>query len=96
MPHKMSAMPETRCTHRPFGSSFSPATRTVSPTTHQRFITPPTKSSAINIQQQPTQKAPWMTPTLKAPVQPGRQWRLMNCPGERHWLTQADFIGENW
>ena len=46
---------------------------TVMPAIHSRFITPPKKSSPINAQQQPKQKAPCTAPMRNAPQKPGRQ-----------------------
>ena len=46
--------------------------------THARFITPPTNSSSISAQQQPTQNAPWAMPSLNAPAAPGCQCLRMN------------------
>ena len=54
-PQAIIAMPAILAIQRPPGSSFSPATSKVSPAIQTRFMTPPTNSSAISNQQQPTQ-----------------------------------------
>lgn len=51
-------IPESLPMIAPAGTSFSINTTTVSTAIHTRFITPPTNSSAMSIQQQPTQYAP--------------------------------------
>src|SRR5882724_7976924 len=59
-----------------------------------RFMTPATNSSAINTQQQPTQKAPWRKPSRIAIVALDG---LSTAPhGERHRTRQACFNGVNW
>src|ERR1700686_5071384 len=47
--------PATRAIVRPVGITFSRRTNIVRTAIQSRFITPPTKSSAIKAQQQPTQ-----------------------------------------
>ena len=47
-----------------------------------RFITPPTNSSSISAQQQPTQDAPCANPMRKAPPVPCRQCRIMKPSGD--------------
>src|SRR4029079_9470717 len=60
----------------------------------RRFMTPATNSSAINTQQQPTQKAPWHKPSRAALVALDG---LSTAPqGERHRARQACFNGVNW
>src|SRR6266852_6372397 len=58
MPDTSIATPVTRAIARPYGVTFSSSTNTLIAATHSRFITPRTKSSAISIQQHPTQNAP--------------------------------------
>ena len=50
--------------------------------THSRFITPATKRSAISTQQQPTQKAPCLSPITSAPAAPSRHWVRMKPNGD--------------
>jgi hypothetical protein len=65
------------------------ATNTVSAAITPRFITPPTNSSSISAQQQPTQKNPCSRPMRKAPANPLRQRLIRNpkvigrCAGKR-------------
>src|SRR6266511_5331679 len=54
------------------GTSFSASTKAAMVATQKRFITPATNRSAIRSQQHPTQKAPWRSPTTKAPAAPSR------------------------
>lgn len=54
-PHAISPAPAIREMRRPSGTTFSKRTNTVRPAIQTIFITPPTKSSAISAQQQPTQ-----------------------------------------
>ena len=53
--HAIMITPDTFVTTGPAGNSFSARTRSVRAAIQTRFMTPPTKSSAIIIQQQPTQ-----------------------------------------
>ena len=59
------------------------------------FITPPTNSSAISNQQQPTQTMPCRAPSRKLPVTPGRQCATRNPAGARHCRRHARFSDEN-
>ena len=54
-PHASIATPQARAIHGPPGSTFSAMTSRVRAAIQARFITPPTNSSAMSIQQQPTQ-----------------------------------------
>ena len=74
--------------HSPRGSDFLDRDEQRSSAAIQaRFITPPTNSSAISSQQQPTQiqrRGAGRGAARRAA--PGRQWRAKKCAGERHWL----------
>src|SRR5439155_4311131 len=61
-PQARSAPPESQHTTRPAGPSFSTSTKPAIAATQTRFMTPPTKSSAMSAQQQPRQKRPWRSP----------------------------------
>ena len=54
-PQTNKPTPAARETMRPEGTIFSNSTKIVRPAIQIIFITPPTKSNAINAQQQPTQ-----------------------------------------
>ena len=59
-----------------------------------KFMTPATNSSAINTQQQPTQKEPWRKPSRIAIVALDG---LSTAPhGERQRTRQVCFNGVNW
>src|SRR6516164_9493511 len=53
-----------------------------------RFITPPSNNSVISAQQQPTQYAPWRSPSITLPAASWRKppWRIKNANGIRHWF----------
>ncbi len=70
-PSPTSNAPRARPLCRPNGASLSRSTTRVSARIHQRFITPPTKSSSINAQQQPRHCRPWAAPRRRAPDTPG-------------------------
>lgn len=54
-PAAINPTPPTRLTRSPHGAVFSSSTSAPSAATHSRFITPATNSSAMRIQQHPTQ-----------------------------------------
>jgi hypothetical protein len=54
-PAATHAMPAARAIHRPIGVTFSRRTSSDNSAIQSTFITPPTNSRAIRIQQQPTQ-----------------------------------------
>ena len=66
-PAAISASPSSAARRCPCGISFSIAIAIDSAAIQARFMTPPTKRSAINAQQQPRQKRPWRRPMMKAP-----------------------------
>src|SRR5713101_6311898 len=86
MPDTSIATPVTRAIARPYGVTFSSSTNTLIAATH---------SSAISIQQHPTQNAPCLSPILKAPAAPSRHSVMKKPIGERHWLKHACLSGVN-
>src|SRR2546422_247625 len=78
-PQARSAPPESQLTTRPAGTSFSTSTKPAIAATQARFMTPPTKSSAMSAQQQPRQKRPWRSPITSVPPSaspPRRRFRF--------------------
>src|ERR1700693_4604977 len=66
-PTRIIAAPATLPVTSPNGIVFSSRTKMAIAAIHSRFITPPTKSSPIRIQQQPTQYSPSLSPIRKEP-----------------------------
>jgi hypothetical protein len=65
---------------------ISKAMRTIQRT----FITPPTNNSVVTAQQQPTQYAPWRSPSNRLPAASRRKppWRIKNANGVWHSARQ--------
>src|SRR2546425_3757632 len=80
----------------PNGANFSNSTNAVNATIAHTFITPPTKSSSISVQQQPRQYTPWSMPRRNAPDGPGLMCVVMNVIGDRHESRHVRFRGVNW
>jgi integrase len=66
--------------------TFSTKTSNESRTIQNRFITPPTNNRAISAQQQPTQYAPWRSPSRR---QPGTSRRKPPRPSSALRLTHT-------
>src|SRR5207248_6501092 len=56
-------------------------------------MTPTTKSTHINAQQQPRHQAPCRKPIRKAPAVPSRQFVIRNPSGLRQWVRHLLFQG---
>ena len=74
------------------GMSFSARMNIAIRATQTMFITPPTNSSSISIQQHPTQYEPCHNPMRNGPR---FQCWVMNSSGERQRRKQARFNGVN-
>ena len=66
-PAARSNTPERRVPWLQWAVSFSSTTKIVSTQSHHKFITPPTKRSNINAQQQPRQDRPLRMPVWNGP-----------------------------
>lgn len=94
-PAAIKPIPSPIASRSPPGAIFSTATTIDSAAIQARFITPPTNSSAISAQQQPTHSRPWRTPIANAPPTPGRHSPIRNTTGVRQPERHTRFSGEN-
>ena len=92
-PAAIRSAPLIHAPSRPCCASFSNATNAVRTTITRTFITPPTNSSSISAQQQPTQWAPCSTPIQNAPRLPLRQRPIRKPTGDWQVCRQAFFSG---
>ena len=90
-PAAIRPVPARGAIRRPKGVTFSRRMSNASRTIQIRFMTPPTSNSAINAQQQPTQYAPWRSPSINAPGASGRKPPLLirNANGVWHWVRHT-------
>src|SRR5215472_2855295 len=92
-PAAMRTMPAREAIRRPNGVTFSKRMSSASPAIQSGLITPATSNTDISAQQQPTQYAPWRSPSIR---EPGASLRkppcvIRNANGFWHWARHRSF-----
>ena len=92
-PAATSTMPAREAIRRPNGVTFSKRISSASTAIQSGFVTPAMSNTAIRAQQQPTQYAPWRSPSIS---EPGASLRkppclIRNANGFWHWARPVSY-----
>ncbi len=78
------------------GIAFSTKMMSAAVSIQAKFIMPRATKPAISPAQQPKQSTPWIIPSRRAPVAPGRQFWIRKKRGLLQRAWQRRFSGVNW
>src|SRR5262249_26969947 len=89
-PAATRTMPATEAIRRPNGVTFSKRMSSQRTAIQSGLITPAMSNTAIKAQQQPTQYAPWRSPSSREPDAPLRKppFLIRKANGFWHWTRQ--------